>query len=535
MTERENMKNGYFKLTNCDGGFGLRIFPAVDGGDPVDIRELIAYLEREHLLCDQKELDAAVKSGVEQYIVISGTDCPVVNEDYQLNLEEGGMRAVARFFPPSETGKRLTMDEFLSDLRGRNITMGIQMQVLQDHFMSDGVYCTDLIVAQGKEPRHGTDARIEYYFNTDVHIQPTMNEDGSVDFFHLNVINHCLAGQLLAKIIPADPGEYGWTISGTKIKPREVKRVNLKHGNNINISEDRQSITSAVDGHVVLVDDTVFVSDVYEVENVDNATGNIDFQGSVQVNGNVASNFEINARGNVVVNGVVEGAKIIAGGNIIIACGVNGMGKGVLQAGGNVIAKFIENTTVEAEGYISTEAVLHSVLRAGTEITVSGKKGFITGGRVQADNRITVKTLGAEMGASTIVEVGVNPKVKARFLTLQKEVAELVRDIKAAQPTLVGFAEKRKRGATISPSQMAYIKEIAKSVEEKKQELLKKNTELQELQERFDPDKRAEVVVNGVVYPGTTIVIGDVSTVINSSYKYCKFERRNGDVKMAPL
>lgn len=82
-----------------------------------------------------------------------------------------------------------------------------------------------------------------------------------------------------------------------------------------------------MDGHVSLVEGKVFVSDVYEVENVDLSTGNIDFEGSVQVNGNVSSNFVIRAGGNVIISGVVEGAYIEAGGNIIIARGMNGMAR----------------------------------------------------------------------------------------------------------------------------------------------------------------------------------------------------------------
>ena len=134
------------------------------------------------------------------------------------------------------------------------------MNVLQDHFMSDGIYGTDLIVAKGKEPRHGTDASVRYYFNTDVHAQPTLKDDGTVDYFHLNMINPCRKGQLL---------------KGAKIRPRQVKKAHMEFGHNIEISEDRKKLTSLVDGHVSLVEGKVFVSDVYEVENVDLSTGNI--------------------------------------------------------------------------------------------------------------------------------------------------------------------------------------------------------------------------------------------------------------------
>ena len=38
----------------------------------------------------------------------------------------------------------------------------------------------------------------------------------------------------------------------------------------------------------------------------DLSTGNIEFEGSVQVRGNVSSNFEIRAGGNVIISGVVD-------------------------------------------------------------------------------------------------------------------------------------------------------------------------------------------------------------------------------------
>lgn len=409
------------------------------------------------------------------------------------------------------------------------------MGVLQDHFQSTGVYCTDMIVAKGREPRHGKDAVIEYYFNTDVHIKPTMHDDGSVDYFDLNVINHCKKGDVLARIIPEDPGEYGVNILGNRIKPREVKRAALKFGRNIELSQDRLSISSTVDGHVLLVEGKVFVSDVYEVENVDISTGNIEFEGSVKINGNVASNYTVKAKGNVIISGVVEGAYIIAGGNIIIARGMNGMTKGTLEAGGDVVAKFIENATATAQGNITTESILHSNVAAGNEIQVTGKKGFITGGHVQAGNKVTVKTLGATLGAPTIVEVGVNPQIKARYIELQKEIAETVKIIKNTQPVLANFTEKKAKGVRFTEEQMKYVKNAAQLLEVKKNELGQKSEEMKELQLQFDSQKKAEVEVQGVVYPGTTIIIGDVSTVVQSSYQYCRFTRVGGDVKMVAM
>ena len=75
---------------------------------------------------------------------------------------------------------------------------------------------------------------------------------------------------MLAKIIPEDVGRRGINVAGGEIKPRTVKRATLRFGKNVVQSADRMSISSAVNGFVSLVDDQVFVTDLYEVENVDN-------------------------------------------------------------------------------------------------------------------------------------------------------------------------------------------------------------------------------------------------------------------------
>lgn len=527
------MQNGYFQLVNAPGGFGVKFFPPKDGGEEISITEVAAYLDRFDIGYDLIQIKKHIAENSVYFL--KEEECPSCEETYLLKVSEDNMQATVRFYPSSETGKRITFDEFFKDLRYRNIVSGIQMPVLQKHFQSEGLFCTTILVAAGKEPRHGTDARIEYYFNTDVHIQPTMREDGSVDYFHLNVINHCKAGDMLARIIPEDPGEHGCNILGSRIAPRTVKRAVLKFGHNIQLSEDRLSISSLVDGHVTLVEDKVFVSDVYMVENVDLSTGNIEFAGSVQVNGNVTSNYVVKASGNVIINGVVEGAHIIAGGNIIIARGMNGMGKGVLEAGGNVVAKFIENATVKAGGYVNTEAILHSQVSAETEVTANGRRGFITGGHVQAGNRIEVKNLGASMGATTIVEVGVNPELKEKYIKNQKEITEIVKAVKNAQPVLNNFVEKRAKGVRFTEEQLKYVKSTAEALEKLKAELVQKNEEMKEIQEVMDVQRRAEVVVQGMAYPGATVIIGDVSMVLQSAYQYCKFEKIAGDVKMVSL
>lgn len=530
-----NSKNGYFQLVSSQDGFGVKIIPPKNGGEKVGLREIMSYMDSLRLDYDLEALKSVVTCDEETTIFLGKGECKAVNENYSLKVSEDRLSAVARFWAPSENGKRMSLDEFIKDLRYKNIVYGIKMDVLQNHFQGGDDFCTDLTIAFGKPPRHGTDAQIEYFFNVDIQVQPTLLEDGSVDYFHLNTINHCKKGDILAKIVPADLGDAGTDVYGKPIKPRTVKQVALHHGRNILLSEDKLSIQSEVDGHVMLVGDKVFVSDVLEVENVDLSTGNIDFEGSVKVNGNVTNNMQIKANGNVIINGVVEGASIEAGGDIIIARGMNGMAKGMLKAGGNVIAQFLENSNVEAEGYVNSESIVHCHICAGADVDVTAKKGYITGGRIQAGKGLRVKNLGATMGATTVVEVGVNPKMKAMYSQLQREVMTIAQTIRNVQPVVANYMEKKARGARFSQEQIDYVKNAVKMLEEQKVELEKRNNLMKEISVQFVQQQSAEIVVQGTVYAGTNLVIGDASMFLQSNYQHCKFIKAAGNVKQVPL
>lgn len=533
------MRNGYFQLVCGANETAVRLYAPSGEGKPINIKELAEYLNRQGIVFDASVLSQAVQESLtapkgEYQVTLNRNPSMEVRENYLLHLSEDRMIASARFYPPSLNGERMTADEFFRDLEQKNIKFGVRRDEL-NAFFENPVYCKEILVARGLPPRHGKDARIEYYFETDLHAKPTLKEDGSVDFFNLNTINHCQKGDVLARLFPGDAGDMGKSIYDEPIKPRDIKRLSLKYGRNITLSEDKQVLTADVDGHVTLVDDKVFVSNVLEVENVDNATGNIDYDGSVKVNGNVCTNFSVKAKGDIEVSGVVEGAYLEAGGNIIITRGMNGMARGVLKAEGNVVSKFIENSKVSAGGYVSTESILHSEVMAGTEIIVDGRRGFITGGRVSAGNLIQVKTLGSAMGADTIVEVGVDPTVKLRIQELQKLIVESKKEIESIHPVLTATAQKLSQGVKFKPEQIKYFQEMMNKEKKKKQEMQAALKEMESLQILLDESASAKVEVTGEVFGGTRICIADVSMVVKNSMKYCRFVKSQGDVKMTAL
>lgn len=527
--------NGYFQLIGGKGDTRIRLIPPTDGGEQLDVNDVIDYLTFHKIMYDLPALNSAVSNLEEETEIILNKDKLIpINEELTITLDADRMCAMGRFCCASDEGQSITKEEILSDLKYKGIKFGIDEMAI-DFYLSSRMYMQDIALANGQPPVQGKDASIEYFFNTDNKVRPTLNEDGSVDFFNLNIINRVDEGQLLARLTREVKGVPGTDVLGGVTQPRNVVKKILKFGRNISINEDKTEIYSQCNGHVNLVDGRVFVGNVMEVENVDTATGNIEYDGNVQVNGNVCSNFSIKAKGNVEIKGVVEGAEVEAGGNITIARGMNGMGKGVLKAGGNVISKFIENSTVEAAGYVETGSIMHSNVVAGTEIHVNGRKAFISGGHVNATTLVETRILGSDMGTDTVVEIGLSALAKKRHKEVEQELDEIDKVLQRAIPIMEACRDRMKDGQTMSPEQLDNVRNIYNLSRIKNMEKNQLTFELEDLKQKLESDKNAKVVIKDTVYPGTKIVISDVSKIIKESVSHCKFIKDKGDVRMMGL
>ena len=211
---------------------------------------------------------------------------------------------------------------------------------------------------------------------------------------------------------------------------------------------------------------------------------------------------------------------------------MNGMSKGSLHAQGNIIAKFIENASAQANGYIEAGSLMHSHIMAGTEVPVSGKRGFISGGHVAATTLIEGKILGSEMGTDTVIEVGVSPVVKKRYKDLMDQEADDFRIIERAVPILEAARDRYQAGKELSETQIENVRNLAQVVKEKRVVLEQIRNEIDELEVLMSDEKQAQVVVQKIIYPGTKIIISDVSKIIKESVQYCRFVRYKGDVTM---
>lgn len=523
--------NGCFQIQIDEKGANLVLSPPIGIGAMPKLVEIKDYLEILALPYDALSINMALNTIKEEDITIFLTAQKIkpVNEMCAVFAAPDKMSATIRIYPPSIGGGLITKQQILDKLASSGVKFGIDGKAIEKA-LEDKLYCTDYLVAQGQRQTAGSDAKIVYKFESNASSRPELKEDGSVDFFKLNLLTHCKKGQVLAEMIPEEKGLDGIDVYGTVTPAREVTRKKFDFGRNIEVSDDGMQLISMVDGHVSLVDESVFVSDVYSVEDVGPATGNIEYQGTVEVKGNVCENFSIKTDGDVFVKGVVEGAVIEAGGNIIIARGMHGQNKGRLKAKGNIIAKFISAAVVEADGFIEAEQILNSKVYAGTDVVADVGKGLITGGRVGAKHAVNARNVGSAMGAATIIEVGGDPNMKKQLAELQKGVGEKSKAVSQMKKALDETAKKLKSGVKLAPEQIKNAQMLQKTIGETQAQIQGDLKEIERLDKLCKGDDNAHIDIRGTMYQGVSVAISGASMNVKSEYTFCRLIKNGADI-----
>ena len=531
-------RNGFFQLHIKEDGTFLRLFPPVGEGKPVTFDEINDYLKELNILdYNTTDLSGAIYNASKNKVEVKLLSVAIKpeNESFIIHVSGDKMYAIGRFYPPTANGKFLSANDIVAELGRKNIVYGVAKENI-DSFLKNRKYCEDIILAKGVKPIEGKDAEIKYHFNIDKTLKPKTNADGTVDFHQLDIISNISKGDILATLTPAIMGTVGIDIYGNKLQPRKINRKILRHGKDIHLSEDGLTMYSDVSGHVMLAEDRVFVSNTYEVlGDVDASTGDIVYEGNVTVKGNVITGFSIQAKGDIIVNGVVEGATLVSEGHIILKRGMQGMSKGRMEAGGNIVTKFIENAVVKAGGYVTTDAILHSKVSAKGEIIVGGRKGFITGGEIRSGTSITVKTAGSTMGTNTLLEVGIDPNVMEEFRDLEKDIISKKNDLNKLLPIVEAYKKKLSEGEQLQQNKVDYIRLATQSCIKLRSEIKEAVKKHESLQLELANNENAYIKVENVAYTGVKIIISNVVTYVRSEVHYSKFIRDKADIKIVGL
>ncbi len=524
--------NGYFRLQIEDNGVYIKLIPPTEDGEPITMADIMSYLSMVKMpKYDIAALNQVVLALKEPTLMkLTEADFSPVSEKAKVQVAQDRMTATIRLYPPSNHGKLFEKKDMIGELTHAGIKYGVAEAIL-DALVENPIYCQDIMVAKGKEVQEGTDAKIEYHFETKPLAKPKLNVDGTVDFHQLNIFTKVKKDQLLATLTPEFLGEEGIDVYGKRIYPQKVKKLSLKYGRNIRLSEDKLQMFSEVDGDVKLEKDTVFVSNSFVVAaDVDASTGDIVYEGNVVVNGNVRTGFSVQAKGDIEVKGVVEGADLYSGGNIVLTRGIQGMNRGKLEAAGDIITKFIESAKVKAGGTVRSGSILHSVVDAGDTIICEGKKSFVIGGSLSALNEISVMTIGNHMGTVTNVKLGVEASVLENLNDMQKEFEENKGEIEKARQVLVLFKKRMQGGQKIPPDKIQMIREAGDTI--KRLELRQEELQLliKESRDLIEANARGRLRVSETAYPGVRIQIANSTYIVKDNIRFSQFQLDSGEV-----
>ncbi|MDR3237981.1 MAG: FapA family protein [Spirochaetia bacterium] len=435
---------------------------------------------------------------------------------------------------PTKTKKIPSMQEIFEILAFKKITVlqtEVQIQEQLSKINSAIKTPARILVAQG---RPAIDGYPEYFkpmmdFNKKA---GAVKSDGSIDFKEVGSVVQVAAGQEILQRIPAVKPTIGLDIYGNQIQPETLSVSGYRYGENITASEfDSDIFVSAIDGVLKVVNRKVTVLKMVVVNgNLDYKTGNIDFNGSVNIMGSVLPGFKIRATGDVMVQENLEDAVIESGGDVKIAGGIVGKDLVKIICAGTLETKYILNATVEAGGDIIVEdSIINSNVFSNHDISVVAKNGKIIGGTATAQYTISVKVAGAPSNPPTMLNVGRNLFIERELDALNKEIGfkkDEVNDIMRQVRVNFGegvFKDAAKAIASLIPSKKKQCVEMLQQLGKKNAELKELSDKADEIAKKLDLDKEPFVAAYDKIYPGVILNIKKDVLKVDREYSNVKF------------
>lgn len=446
-----------------------------------------------------------------------------------IEISNDGLKAYMTLLNDSRNNSQDEINRTIAEIKDL-IVVGLDLEKVKE-VLNDGITNMRTKIAEGIKPIEGKDGYIKYNFNVNKKGAPKVLEDGTVDYKELDLINNVTAGEILAEIIPPKEGKPGKKVTGETIPYKKGKLPNINYGKNVRLLKNNKGLVAEKNGLVTLINNKIVVLDVYEVQNVDNNVGNIDFDGSVVVRGNVLNGFRVVADGDVQINGIIEGGYIENTGNIIVKRGVQGFNKLVIKSLGNVTSKFIENSMVLSDGNVFAEVIMHSQISCKGNINMYGKRGLIVGGVIKAGKEISAKTVGSVMHTATILEVGVDPEIKNKYENLKNKIDKIDEELNKIMQAS-NLLERLKKMNKIDNNKIQMYNKVEKTKAVLIEERKKLNKELIMLDEQIKNASGGIVRVSNIIYPGVKINIGNSSITIKEEMKRCVFYIDKGEIKI---
>jgi uncharacterized protein len=456
-----------------------------------------------------------------------------VEKDYRIEsvVTNGGLAAEIRIVPAETEISTLNAEDILQAIKDAGIVIGILTEDI-DKIVQNKIVNTWVTIARGDEPEKGKDGSVKFNFNKDG-VKAKLKEDssGKVNLKELNIIQNVKKGDVLCELIPPVTGKNGLTVKGELIPGLEGVPTTLPPGQNVSLSGDHSTLLAAIDGMVIWRDNSVIVDHEYVVDMVDANVGNIHFNGSVVVNGEMGDGYEIHAKENITIAMTVGNVVLEAGGNIKITGGIMGQDNAKVIAGGNLQVRFIQDANVRVDGGIVVEDYIRgSMVSAVGPVAVRNQKGWIDSSAVSSECWIYCPTIGYETSAvETDLGIGHSPVLHKERESLKDDITTKLNDFLKLQSSLSKL-RILKQTSELNHQQETLYNKILDTIDKMRSTLGIFETQISELNEKITKTYAGNIYIDGIINERTNVHIGMTTRKITKPMARVHFFLKDNEI-----
>ena len=425
--------------------------------------------------------------------------------------------------------------EEVMDLLDKNgVRFGVDKKVI-DNMISNRIFGREVLVAHGEPVEDGRDGYYNFGFDCKPNKKPVIRDDGSVDYWSVHAIETVEEGQVIATYVEPVPGKNGMTVKGTPVTAQRGRPIPPLLGRGFERSEDGLTYKATISGKIEMQNNRILIVPIYEIfGDVDVNTGNIDFKGDVVIHGNIKPGASVRSTASITVDGISEGCNLEAGKDIILRGGMIGGDKAHLKVKGNLYAKFIEYTHVEADGFIEADSAMNSTIISYDKVIFAAGHASVIGGAIYGCAGIEANNFGNESEVKTEVNVGIHKKIRQRIFQLQNLIEEdqiLVDKINSGIRQYDEISKEKGLNAASDEKRVALLRaRIARQAE-----ISKNSQELEWLNSIVERSQGATVKVERDVYPNVEVRINDAKVLNRHKQSKVEFIEQHGKVVMLSL
>jgi len=412
-----------------------------------------------------------------------------------------------------EGGRFPSKEEIMEALGKAGVSYGID-EALLNKIAAEKRPLTDVVIARGKPPVKGEDAKLVWYVNTGTTAKPTITKDGKADFKQLKQFEYVTKNHELVSKLPATMGTPGMAVTGESLIMPGMD-IPLPAGKNTMISEDGLTLLAATGGCVLGNEDKIHIDNVYHIRgDVDFNTGNVKFDGKLLISGDVRSGFRVDATDSIYIEGNVEAANVYSQkGDIVVQLGILGKGKAKVFAGGNLLCGFIQDATVGVKRDILIDRyVINSNVSSGGKVILEQNEGLIRGGKILAGKGMQAVEIGSTRNITT--EIGVNSTSMfdedSQLGDTSRDVEKLKGKLSSLNKRISFFRLLQDRLKTLSTDKQKEMERIireAKDLEEEIRTIEEKRQVFVEEHDQHSPSN--SIVVKDKLHKGVIVTFGD--------------------------